>query len=83
MFSLVMFTIVARICFAPADGVHTAEVLPNRIYEEGESYMYICIGDSIPTGDMVSTCLAENEWSLSPPACYGMLDYQNSNQLLC
>ena len=61
--------ILARPCSSPPDGTNTQEVDPSSLYEVGETYTYICEDGYGPSGDTVSTCLLNNQWTLSPPTC--------------
>ena len=60
-----------QFCPAPLDGNKTLPADPDKSFEIGENYTYVCEENLVPIGNTVSTCLPNNEWSLPSPTCTG------------
>ena len=64
-----------QFCPTPLDGNNTLPADPNKLFQVGENYTYVCKDNFVPTSGTVSTCLPNNEWSLRPPTCAGKKIY--------
>ena len=61
-------------CDSPQDGVETVSVNTSISYVFGENYTYECIDGYEYSGELVSTCQSDGNWSLPAPTCTGKLE---------
>ena len=60
-------------CPSPLEGINTILVNTSTSYVYGDVYTYKCEGGYEFSGALQSTCQPNGTWSLSPPACTGIL----------
>ena len=58
-------------CSPPVEGMNTQIIRKSNSYKVGDNYTYECQKHYMYDGDIVSTCLSNLTWSLSPPTCVG------------
>ena len=60
-------------CNIPTNGAQTVDVDTSISYVFGDNYTYVCNEGYEHSGELVSTCQSDGNWSLSPPTCTGNL----------
>ena len=68
-----VYCLLAVPCGSPQDGMQTVPVDTSVLYVFGDNYTYECIDGYENSGELMSTCQSDRNWSLSPPACTGKI----------
>ena len=69
------FHLLAVPCNSPTNGEQAVSVDTALTFSFGDNYTYVCNDGYEYSGELVSACQSDGNWSLSPPTCTGKFSY--------